>query len=288
MLCDETGRLLDKIVDDVTPEIATFMNVLRPIAENEDASLLNSRIIAFYQAVSSDAQLRDASSKAKELIDNAKIEASMREDMFKLVDAVYKKGEKLDPESQRLLEKERNSYIQNGLSIPAGPQRERFKEIKKTLSSIEIEFEKNLNEENGGVWFTKEELEGVSEDVLGGLERGSGENEGKLKLSFQYPDYYPGMKFALDSETRKRIFMGNENRVCSRLQDLISSPFFDIYICQIYSNFLSVTETSPCLKRQLYSVMKQLDCLDILTMQHSDSRRRWQKIQKQSSISLKI
>ena len=213
-ICDRTKRLLDRIAADVTPESAAFANVILPMAEDENASALETRIIGFYQAVSTDSELRDASSKAEEVMDDFGIEASMREDIFKLVDAVYKKGEKLDPESQRLLEKERKSYITNGLGIPAGPQRDRFKEIKKRLSQIQIEFQKNLNEETGGIWFTKKELEGIPDDVLESLERGTtGENESKYRLTFKYPDLFPALKFVLDSETRQKIFIENENKV---------------------------------------------------------------------------
>lgn len=211
-ICNRTRKLLDKIAADVTPEAATFQNVVLPMAEDENNANLETRIIGFYQAVSGDSKLRDASSKAEAIMDEFAIEASMREDIFKLVDAAYKKGDKLDPESQRLLEKERKSYITNGLGIPAGPQRDRFKEIKKRLSQIQIEFQKNLNEENGCIWLTKKELEGVPDDVVEGFEKGTGENEGKLRFTFKYPDLFPALKFALDSKVRQKIFIDNENK----------------------------------------------------------------------------
>ena len=141
----------------------------------------------------------------------------MREDVFKLVDAAYKKKATLDPESQRLLEKERKSYITNGLGIPAGPERDRFKEIKKRLSQIQIEFQKNLNEENGGIWFSKEQLAGVPDDVIETFDKGTGENEGKLRFTFKYPDLFPTLKFALDSDVREKVFIENENKVSSDL-----------------------------------------------------------------------
>jgi len=213
-LCDNTRQLLDRIAKEVTPETATFANVVLPIAEDENLAGLQNRIIGFYQAVSGDGELRRESSKAEEMMDEFGIEASMREDIFKLVDAAYQKKEDLDPESLRLLERERKSYITNGLGIPAGPDRDRYKEIRKRLSTIQIEFQKNLNEENGGIWFTHKELEGVPSDVVEGLERGTGENEGKYRLTFKYPDMIPAMKFAVDSEVRKKIFIQNENKVC--------------------------------------------------------------------------
>jgi metallopeptidase MepB len=212
-LCGNTRTLLDKIAAELTPETATFANVVLPMAEDENKAGLQNRIIGFYQAVSGDPALRDASSKAEEIMDEFSIEASMREDIFKLVNAAFEKKEKLDPESQRLLERERKSYITNGLGIPAGPQRERYKEIRKRLSQIQIEFQKNLNEENGGIWFTKNELEGVPSDVVEGFEKGTGDNEGKVRFTFKYPDLFPTLKFALDPEVRKKVFIENENKV---------------------------------------------------------------------------
>jgi metallopeptidase MepB len=211
-LCSNTRKMMDKMAAEVKPEDATFENAVLPIALDENESSLESRLIGFYQAVSTDKVLRDASTEAEKIMDEFSIEASMREDIYKLVEAAFQKGEKLDPESQRLLEKERKSYIRNGLGIPEGPKRDRFKEIKKRLSQISTDFQKNLNEENGGIWVTKEQMGGVPEDVLEGLEKGTGENEGKLKLSFKYPDLFPTLKFALNSDLRQQLFIENENK----------------------------------------------------------------------------
>lgn len=143
------------------------------------------------------------------------IEMGMREDVFKIVDAVFQKKDTLDldPESLRFLEKERKNYIRNGLGLEAGPKRDRFKEIKKRLSQIQIAFQKNLNEENGALYFTPEELDGVPADLVDTWEKGTGENEGKLRVSFKYPDLFPTLKFAKNAETRRKVFIANENKV---------------------------------------------------------------------------
>ncbi|KAL1987257.1 hypothetical protein VTN96DRAFT_4285 [Rasamsonia emersonii] len=211
-LIERSRKVQDQVAASVQPEAATFANVLLPLAHDENQMTLEAHILAFYQAVSTDQKLRDASSEAEKLLDDFAIETSMREDLYRLVDAVLKKNEDLDPESRRLLEKEHKDYIRNGLGLPAGPQRDRFKEIKKRLSQLSIEFQKNLNEENGGIWFTREELDGVPEDVLSGLQKGEGENEGKLRLTFKYPDLFPTLKYAKNAETRKRVAIANENK----------------------------------------------------------------------------
>jgi metallopeptidase MepB len=173
---------------------------------------LKTHIIGFYQAVSTDQALRDASTEAEKLLDEWDIESGMREDIFKLVDAVLNRKDKLDPESQRLLEKSRKAYINNGLSLPAGPKRDRFKEIKKELSDIQIRFQKNLNEENGGIWFKPDELDGVAQDLIDGFQKGEGEHAGQVWVTFKYPDLFPTLKYATIPETRKKLFIGNENK----------------------------------------------------------------------------
>ncbi|CRG86921.1 metallopeptidase MepB [Talaromyces islandicus] len=208
----QSRKIQDQVASSVTAQTATFESALLPLAHDENAMTLEAHILGFYQAVSTDSKLRDASSEAEKLLDDFGIETAMREDLYQLVDAALKKKETLHPESQRLLEKEHKDYIRNGLGLPAGPQRDRFKEIKKRLSQLSIEFQKNLNEENGGIWFTPAELDGVPEDVLSGLEKGTGENEGKLRLSFKYPDLWPTLKYAKNAETRKRVSIGNENK----------------------------------------------------------------------------
>ena len=157
-LIERARALQDKTVNEVTTDSASFKNTVLPIAQDDNHMALETHIVGFHQAVSTDAKLRDASTEAEKALDDFGIETAMREDVFRLVDAALNKKEPLDPESQRLLEKEHKGYIRMGLGVPAGAQRDRFKEIKKRLSELSIVFQKNLNEEQGGLWFTTEEL----------------------------------------------------------------------------------------------------------------------------------
>ena len=185
------------------------------MAQDDNRVALQSHIIGFYQYISPDEGLRNASTDAEKMFDDWGIEASMREDIFQLVDAVFQRDETLDPESRRLLEKDRTGYIRAGLGVPAGPKRDRFKEIKKRLSELTIAFSKTLNEETGGLWFARGELDGMPDDVLGNLQEGTGENEGKVRLTFQYPDLFPALKYVKSAESRKAIYIANENKCVS-------------------------------------------------------------------------
>jgi metallopeptidase MepB len=205
---DVSRKLTDDIVAQVKEQDATFAKVVLPMAHDENRQALVAHILGFYQSVSTNQELRDASTEAEKMMDEFSIEASMREDVYRLVDAALKRGDKLDPESQRLLEKARKDYIRNGLDIPAGPKRDRFKEIKKRLSQLSIIFQKNLNEEEGGIWFTAKDLDGVPDDVLSALKK----QDDQYWLTFKYPDLFPTLKYGKSSATRQKVFVSNENK----------------------------------------------------------------------------
>ena len=210
-LIEHSRNVQDQIVRDVQPSEATFANVLRPLADAENGMNLECRILGFYKEVSAESGLRDVSSDAMELLNDFSIETAMREDLFQLVDGVLKKNEKLDSESYHLLQKQHNDYIRNGMKLPAGPQRDRLKEIQKRLQQLDIEFGKNQNKENAGIWFDPQELRGIPDDVLAELEKGTGENTGKLRLTSEVPHRFAALQYAKNGETRKRVFVAFEN-----------------------------------------------------------------------------
>ncbi|MCJ1477254.1 hypothetical protein MMC13_005925 [Lambiella insularis] len=211
-LIERSCKVQDQITQNVQPDAATFSSVLLPLARAENVMQVESHILGFYKDISSDPKLRDASSEAQELLDNFSLEAAMREDLYHLVDAVLRKKEHLDPECAQLLQKQHKGYIRNGLRLPAGHKRARFEEIQKRLIQLRIEFRRNQNEDDGSILFLSYELDGIPEDVLSELERGTGEEEGKLRLTLQYPQSFATQKHAKNSETRKRCYIAAENK----------------------------------------------------------------------------
>ncbi|KAF4632089.1 hypothetical protein G7Y89_g6028 [Cudoniella acicularis] len=211
-LIEQSLKVQHQIIESVQPATATFANTLLPLVQDENNRKKEAHVLQFYQNVSSDEELRASSSKMESLLNDFSIETAMREDLYKLIKAVVEKNENLDPESKQLLEKEHKNYIRNGLGLPAGPKRQRFKEIKKRLGQISIEFQTNLNEEKGGIWFLQKELEGVPEDVLSGFERGQLGKTGQLRLTFKGPDVAPVLNYATNSETRRQLLIANANK----------------------------------------------------------------------------
>ncbi|KAF3922778.1 Saccharolysin [Arthrobotrys entomopaga] len=217
-LIEKSRSTLDKLAKDVTPETATFENVIAPLAADENDMGIEAHILGFYQYVSPDAEMREASSQADKLMSEYSIEAGMREDIFKLVNAVYKKTPSgISPEGKRLLEKLNKDFIRMGLELE-GDKRARFKEIKKELSFLSIDFSKTLNEENGGNWFTEAQLKGVPKDVVDLLKTEEQDGVKKYFLTYKYPDLFPTLKFDVDAAVREKVFVGNENKCPSNLE----------------------------------------------------------------------
>ncbi|ONH64899.1 Saccharolysin [Cyberlindnera fabianii] len=215
---DQLVSLAEKYVSDakatddlvVSAQDPSIESVLKPYAafSNENQGLVNQ--LTFLQHVSDNKELRDASTKAEKLIRDFGIESSMREDLYKVFKKVYedtKDSTEVNDESKRYLQKTNNEFRRNGLALPLD-KREKVKDIQKQLSDLSLEFSKNLGENKEHILFTKEELEGVPEDVVGQFEQ----VDGKLKMTFKYPDVLPTMKYAKNPETRKRAFLGDQNK----------------------------------------------------------------------------
>ncbi|KAJ6784038.1 hypothetical protein PWT90_00325 [Aphanocladium album] len=218
----QNKETVDNVVKDISVDNAEFANVLLPLTHARSAMFLEMNGIGFLGSVSTDSKLRDASDAAEKKFSDHLIELSMREDVFRLVEAVYKKQKSdpaLDAESRYLLEREYRGFTRMGLGLPP-TERERFQQIKKRLPELYIAFSKNLKENDDGIWFKPEELSGLPSDVTENFERGEqgSENEGKLRLTFGYPEVQAAQKYCKIAETRKKVFLANENKSKQNIQ----------------------------------------------------------------------
>jgi metallopeptidase MepB len=217
-LIEKSRQALDHLVATTSQESANFENVLLPLVHCRNVIAAEAGVLGFYKEVSSDASLRDESSKSKLHLDNFNTEIAMREDLFVLIDSVTKRNENLDDESERLLRREHRTFHDNGLGLPT-TARERFREIKTQINKATSEFRRNMNEENEHVDFTAEDLVGTPAHVLQSaiLDDDVDENGTLFRLTFQPTHFYPTMRYAQSSETRMRYITGFENRCANNV-----------------------------------------------------------------------
>lgn len=210
-LIKQSKKVQETILATVTPETATFSTVILPLARNQNLVSRRLPILSFYEAVSPDESLQDASTQAKNLYADFDIEANTHKGLFELVDAVVDKNENLEAEDKRLLERYHRVFLRNGLGVTL-EKRERLKGIQKQLHQLTSDFGKNLKEGNEGVWFKEEELDGLPDDLVSSLTRGISEHDGEMLLTFGFPVVSTVLKYATNSETRRVYYTAYDNR----------------------------------------------------------------------------
>ncbi|KAH7885032.1 hypothetical protein F5I97DRAFT_1810510 [Phlebopus sp. FC_14] len=174
--------------------------------------------LAFYQNVATSKELRDASTEAEKLQRDFAVEESMRLDVFLAKVAAERNlrasgaYEKLSKEQQRLVEKMVLDGKRAGLSLPE-KEREELMALKKELSQACLDFMKNFNEEDGRVSFTREELDGVPEDVISGYTKRIDGDKELYDITFKTPDIFPLFKYANSPRTRQTAHEAFEARL---------------------------------------------------------------------------
>lgn len=237
-LAQNETKLFDQIANVDNP---TVENTLLPLAKffNENSFLENQ--LSFYQHVSANKELRDASTKAEELLDENSIEQWSREDVFKSFDqlnkslnknedgkgveqvSISRKGKDLnalDAESKRYLSKVLTTFKRNGLALPR-EKREKVKKLQVELSNLKVQFSKNLNEDDGHIFFAEDELVGVPANILEQYEKVEKDGQSKCKVTFKYPDIIPVFRYAKLSQTRKAANLAYGNR-CSENDPILT------------------------------------------------------------------
>ncbi|OAQ99621.1 hypothetical protein LLEC1_04745 [Akanthomyces lecanii] len=200
----------DELVRTIAPEQATFANVMVPLAHMQNDFTIESNVLSFHRHVSEDADIRAASANAQALFDDFHAECWMREDVFKLVDAVYCNSCNLQDESALFLEMVHAIFARSSLGIRNAASRERYKEIQRRLSRIHAEFRENLGCCKDEMFFSVADLEGVPAATIEQLERDA--SNGKLRLDLSNPSHRHMLVSADRGETRKKLYLASDDR----------------------------------------------------------------------------
>ncbi|CAI7594628.1 unnamed protein product [Penicillium discolor] len=207
-LANQVRQAADDLVNNVSPQNATFENTLRPLADIDNELKGKVQYLALFQAVSLSSEMRNASSAAVNLVDKAYLGIFQTPSLFALVNAVYKNYVDTKSENQKLLNKIHSMFMENGLHLE-GDKRDRFLWISNRLIELRVAFMGNLSSDPGYVWKEHYELEGVATESLRALPMHSSTSQRGIKLKKPYITMV--LTRCHIAETRKEVFLRSQN-----------------------------------------------------------------------------
>uniref|UniRef100_A0A4W6FG84 Thimet oligopeptidase 1 n=1 Tax=Lates calcarifer TaxID=8187 RepID=A0A4W6FG84_LATCA len=185
---EQIQQLSDELIANTKMVYDRVGNTLKALADVEVEYTVQRNMLDFPQHVSPCKEVRGGRApRPTNVLSEFDVEMSMRGDVTR---------GSLTAESKRYMERLIKLGKRNGLHLPKETQEE-IKTIKKKLSNLCIDFNKNLNEDTPTCWFSG----GLPEDFLSSLEK-DGE---KLKVTLKYPHYFPTMKKCFVPETRRKL-----------------------------------------------------------------------------------
>ncbi|GKZ36765.1 hypothetical protein AbraIFM66950_007962 [Aspergillus brasiliensis] len=220
-IIDELTQTRNLVLKTVTPNTATFANTLLPLAQTENAVQGQLAMIDMLQYGVPLRETQDAVHSALSLYAEAQAGWIASGDYFRLLQAVrdnQEDFESLDAESRHLLERELLVYRMAGHGALDADEVEGFLQEGASIGEIERKFQENLSRENGGVWFSLDELEGVPASDLGKwTSDGASGEEGKEKIFVPFANggTLAVLTYARRPETRKKMFLADNQKLRS-------------------------------------------------------------------------
>ncbi|MEB3323523.1 MAG: M3 family metallopeptidase, partial [Synechococcaceae cyanobacterium] len=185
----------------------TFENTIGAMDDVIARLDLDTNMFTFMAYVSPDPQLREIAEAGDEIMRDWYIDLSQREDLYEAVKEYADTNPQLEGERARLLEETLRDYRRAGMDLPK-EQRDKLAEVKKEISKLGLEFDRNIREYEMHVPLTEEELVGTSEDFRKSLTK-SGD---MFLVGMSYPEFLPIDDFCEDETTRRKMWLAYKRR----------------------------------------------------------------------------
>ena len=169
--------------------------------------------IAILNNVHPDKSVRDAADAAMREIATFTTELFQNEALFERVRVVEPTTAAQVQLKKDLIE----TFEDTGVALPQD-RRARAKVISEQLVVLNQEFSRNIRDNETRVTFTREECDGLPDGYLARVPR---DDQGRVVLGFDYPDFNPFMANARDEFARQRYYVAYLNRGTSRNGEIL-------------------------------------------------------------------
>lgn len=168
---------------------------------------IDANFTMFLAYVSPIPQERAAGQRAEQEFGDFLIDLMNREDLYRAIQAYAKTSPKLEGERKKALEETLRDFRRAGMELPP-EKRQELANLKKEITKVGIEFDKNIRSDETRVPLTKAELSGLPEDFLATLTQSGG----VYLVDLSYPSYVPIMTYCDNPDTRHKLWLEYKRR----------------------------------------------------------------------------
>ena len=171
-----------------------------------DLSYTDNRL-SLIQQTSTNAEIRAGATEALRKLEEWMVKIDYREDVYRAMKAYADTKPNLQGGDAKLLFETMRDYRRAGLDLPKA-ERDEVERLRTELSSVSLDFEKNIEDAKAPVKFTKAELEGLPDDFIQQAKTGDDEYTVMANITV---DYLRVLDNAKREDTRKRITIASCN-----------------------------------------------------------------------------
>ncbi|KAF9914846.1 hypothetical protein BX616_007442 [Lobosporangium transversale] len=193
----------------IPPAERTIQNTLLKLQEDQSHAAALQTLCTFPAMVHLDKDVREAATEAKKSLQKAWSALFSRRDLYAILrqleqDSATVAKLNAEPETKRLLGHTLRLFERHGAGLSESDQ-QKLIQVRSEISSLELDFQKALNEDTTDILLTADELEGCTEAWKSGLARMEKDGRNYYRVTMKTPDILNVSRNASLPETRKRV-----------------------------------------------------------------------------------
>jgi peptidyl-dipeptidase Dcp len=200
---------IDAIVNNT--DEPTFENTI--VALDNAGELLGNVSSVFFNlnSAATSEEMQSIAEQVSPLMSDYSSDIMLNEKLFERVKAVYDKRDSLDlnTEEKTMLEDSYKGFVRSGANLE-GEARERYRALAKELSTLSLQFDKNVLKETNAFTLHITDTNDLAGMPAGVIEAAAEEAKGRelegWVFTLQYPSYGPFMKYADKRELREKMY----------------------------------------------------------------------------------